>query len=263
MGSFDNIGQLVHLPLKSIQSEQKTSESEFLLSVASQGIKDADGRNWVPVIVKEVGDYQYQVVSNYFGYSVARYADMERVWCIVIDPSENHIEQARLLMREVKPKVNLSSASQELITEALRYIVAEFPVVFKGFDIAIAADKIATAKRSMWEDLNPILKLKCGITKGKKQDAFADIFFVLPASPLPPAPELVSIKDANRDKIFDRLNYLKICEISGFETLNIDDLADALFSVNKSKWKSLNPLTKLDLGITTAMVKELKNLFSL
>lgn len=266
MGKFDDIGKLMHLPLDSIQSDGQSSESEFIIAAAAEALLQADGHNWVPVIVKETGDYQYQVVSNHFVYVVAQQAQLERVWCIVIEPNEQSIEQAKILSREAIPKVNLSTASRDTILAALRYLIAEPGSALKGVDAVVAANRISAANRESWSSLDPIATLKCGMTKGKKLDALAKVFFLSspkPSAPPPPAPEVISVKRASRDEIFSRLSYLSNYKIAGFESVDPDKAADVIFTASKGKWKSLNPISKLECGIDTAKVKTLKTVFSL
>ncbi|MCL1464202.1 Rho termination factor [Argonema galeatum] len=266
MGKFDDIGKLMHLPLDSIQSEGQSSELEFIINAAAEAVLQAGGRNWVPVIVKENGDYQYKVVSNHFIYAVAQKAELDRVWCIVIEPDDQSIKQAKILAREVTPKVNLTTASRDTILAALRYLIAEPGSALKGADVMVAANRIAAADRETWSSFNPITTLKCGITKGKKLDAIAKVFFLSapkPSTPPPPAPEVISIKRASREDFLSRLSYLSNYKIGGFETVDPENAADAIFTASKGKWKSLNPISKLECGIDTAKIKTLKTVFSL
>lgn len=287
MGDFDNIGKLMHLPLANIVPGEQIFESEFVVSAAAEAICQAGGRNWIPVIVKETDDYQYQVVSNHFIYAVAQQANLERVWCIVIDSEPKNIEQAKILAREASPKVNLATASRDTISAALNYLIAEPGSGLKGVDIIKATNRIAEADRKSWSNFNPIINLKCGITKGKL-DALAKVFYLSASTPFAPPskppqavsikrassaakspapspkpPEAVSIKRASRDDIFSRLSYLSTNKIGGFEAIEPETTADVIFTASKSKWKSLNPISKLECGIDTAKIKTLKTVFSL
>ena len=265
MSDFDNVGKLMHLILSKIEPGEKFSKSEFIIKAAAETILQADGRNWIPIIVKEIGDYQYQVVSNHFVYAVAQQAKLERVWCIVISPESQNIEQAKVLAREVLPKVNLNTASEDTILAALKYLISEPNSALKGVDPIIATKRIAESNRKTWSNFNPILTLKCGITKGKKLDTLAKVFFFSPLLASPPLlpPEIVSIKSASRDEIFTRLSYLSKSQIDGFEAIDIENSSDVIFSASKSKWKSLNPISKLECGIDTTKIKALKKVFSL
>ena len=265
MSDFDNIGKLMHLPLEDIEPGDEFSAPEFIINEAAEAVLKAGGRNWVPLIVKEIAEYKYQVVSNPLIYAVAEKAALERVWCIVIDPKPENIEQAKILAKETTPAVNLNTASRDTILSALRYLKEETGSVLKGVDLIKATHKIAESNREYWTSFNEITKLKCGITRGKKLDALKQVFFLspLPKPELPPPPEVISIKRASRDEIFDRLNYLSTCKIDGFEAIDPDKTADAIFTASKSKWRSLNPITKLGCGISKAKIKTLKNVFKL
>ncbi|MEH2022249.1 Rho termination factor [Nostoc sp.] len=262
MSDFDNIGKLMHLKLTDIEAGEKFSESEFIIKAAAESILKADGRNWIPVIVKEIGDYKYQVVSNHFVYAVAQQAKLERIWCIVISPEFQSIEQAKILAREVSPKVNLNTASRDTILAALKYLISEPNSALKGVDPIVATNRIAESNRETWPNFNPILTLKCGITRGKKLEALAKVFFLSSLPPLPP-PEIVSIKSASRDEVFTRLSYLSKSKIDGFEAIDIEKSSDIIFSASKGKWKTLNPISKLECGINTTKIKALKKVFSL
>lgn len=263
MGDFDDIGKLMHLLLDDIAPGEQFSESEFIITAAAEAVCQTGGRNWIPVIVKETGKNQYQVVSNHFVYAVAQKAALERVWCIVIEPESTSIEQAKILAREVTPKVNLTTASRETILAVLRYLIAETGGALKGVDAIVATNRIAAADRESWSSLSPITTLKCGITRGKKLDAVAKIFFLSAPPPLPPQPEIVSIKRASRDEIFTRLNYLSTYKIGKFEVVDPESTADILFTASKNRWRSLNPISKLECGIDTAKIKILRTVFSL
>lgn len=259
MSDFDDIGKLMNFKLAEIEPGEKIVESEFVIAAAADAVLQAGGRNWIPIIVKEICDDKYQVVSNHFVYAVAQQAGLERVWCIVIKPDAQSIEQAKILAREAIPKVNLSTASRETILAALRYVIAEPGSALKGVDAVVAANRIAAADRKTWSSFNPITTLKCGITKGKKLDAVAKVFFLSP----PPPPEVISIKSASRDEILTRLKYLSTAQIGGFEKVEPEVAADAIFTASKGKWKSLNPIAKLECGIDTTKVKALKTVFRL
>jgi hypothetical protein len=263
MSDFDNIGKLKHLLLKEIEPSEKFSESEFIITAAAEAILQANGRNWIPLIVKEIADYKYQVVSNHLVYVAAQKAKLERVWCIVILSDDQSIEQAKILAKEVTPKVNLATASKDIIFAALQYLIAEPASALKGVDPVLATNKIAAANRESWLDLNPITALKCGITKGKKLDALSTVFFVYPQISISLPPEIISIKHATRDEIFSRLDYLCQNQIDGFDKIDVERVTDVIFSASKGKWKSLNPISKLECGINTTKIKTLKKVFSL
>ncbi|OCR01001.1 hypothetical protein BCD67_06480 [Oscillatoriales cyanobacterium USR001] len=257
MSNSENIGKLMHLELTKIESTEPCSDSEFIIAGAAEAILQAGDRNWIPIIVKEIGDYQYQVVSNNFVYAVAQQAKLERVWCIVIDPKPSNVEQAKILAREAIPTVNLSTASKDTIITVLKYLVEEYN--WKNVKPVEAAQKIVDSNRKQWSDFIPLTKLQCGLTKARL-DCITKVFSI---SPPPPPPEKVSVKRASRDEIFDRLNYLSTNKIGGFENIDAEKTADAIFNASKGKWKSLTAIPKLAPGLDTAKMKIFKTLFTL
>lgn len=260
MSNSENIGKLMDLELSKIESAEPCSESEFIIAGAAEAVLQAGNRNWIPIIVKETGDYQYQVVSNHFVYAVAQQAKLDSVWCIVIDPKPSNIEQAKILAREANPTVNLSTASKDTIIAVLKYLVKEHN--WKNVKPVETANKIVDSNREQWSDFTPLTKLQCGLTKARL-DFIAKVFSISPPPPPPPPPQAVSVKRASRDEIFDRLNYLSTNKIGGFETIDPEKTAEAIFTANKGKWKTLSPISKLECGIDTAKMKIIKTLFSL
>ncbi|MEG4071533.1 hypothetical protein QUA30_02460 [Microcoleus sp. Pol14C2] len=260
MSNSENIGKLMHLKLSKIESAEPCSESEFIIAGAAEAVLQAGNRNWIPIIVKETGDYQYQVVSNHFVYAVAQQAKLDLVWCIVIDPKPSNIEQAKILAREEIPTVNLSTASKDTILAVFKYLVKEHN--WKNVKPVETANKIVDSNREQWSDFTPLTKLQCGLTKARL-DFIAKVFSISPPPPPPPPPQAVSVKRASKDEIFDRLNYLSTNKIGGFENIDPEKTADAIFTANKGKWKSLTPISKLECGIDTAKMKIIKTLFSL
>jgi roadblock/LC7 domain-containing protein len=264
MVEFNDIGKLMHLPLENIEPEEMFSAPEFLVNAAAEAVVKAEGRNWLPLIVKETEEYHYQVVSNSLVYAVAQKAQLERVWCIVIDPKPEHIEQVKMLTGESKPKVNLNTASRETIKSALEYLLQEPNSSLKESDLLKATSKISEANRENWSNFNEITKLKCGIT-GKKLDALKQVFFLAPPpkQEIPPLPVTISMKKASREEIFERLNYLSTYKIKGFDSVDINKASDLLFTTSKTRWKSLNPIANLNCGMDKGKITTLKTLFTL
>jgi hypothetical protein len=74
----------------------------------------------------------------------------------------------------------LSTASRDDIQAALRYLIEKPNSELKGVKLAIATNRIDEASRKTWKTFEPITKLKCGLTKGKKLDALQEVFFLTP-----------------------------------------------------------------------------------
>ncbi len=178
--SLSNIGNLMCLYMHEISPGKGTKASEFLIKASARALVESGGRNWVPVIVKEIGEDEYEVIGNSFVYAIALEAGLERVWCIITDQSERTFELTRILTGELIPKVNLSTATRDEIHAALQYLIEKPNSELKGVKLAIATNRLDEAQRKYWKDLEPITKLKCGITKGKKLDALKEVFYLTP-----------------------------------------------------------------------------------
>ncbi|MEA5477974.1 transcription termination factor rho family protein [Pseudanabaena galeata UHCC 0370] len=168
--------QLMHLWLHEITVPDPTDAPQFVLDVVSQALSVSGGKNWIPVIVKEVSKGEYVVVANSFIYAAAENAGLEKVWCVIVDNEENAEYLTKVLAREIVPKLDLANASYEQIQGALEYVSEKPNSALKGFKLLVAVNRIAEAPRQNWKSLDELTKLKCGITKGKKLDALKEVF---------------------------------------------------------------------------------------
>ncbi|BAY17755.1 hypothetical protein NIES21_35970 [Anabaenopsis circularis NIES-21] len=182
MSSLSDVGNLMHLYLDEIDPGAGTDAPEFLIKASAHLLNQKGGRNWIPVIVKETGEDKYQVIGNSFIYAVVEAAGLERVWCIITDGSNDTVEVTKILAGEEIPKINLSKASRDEIQSALEYLVKQPDSILKSVKPAIATNRIDEAPRQYWNTLEPIINLKCGITKGKKLDALKQVFYLTPQS---------------------------------------------------------------------------------
>ncbi|MEA5487464.1 MULTISPECIES: transcription termination factor rho family protein [Pseudanabaena] len=168
--------QLMHLWLHEITVPEPTDAPQFLLDVVSEALKQSGGKNWIPVIVKEVSKGEYVVVANSFIYAAAENAGLEKAWCVIVDHDESAEYLTKVLAREIVPKLDLATASYEQIQGALEYVSEKPNSALKGFKLLVAVNRIAEAPRQNWKSLDELTKLKCGITKGKKLDALKEVF---------------------------------------------------------------------------------------
>lgn len=168
--------QLMYLWLHEISVPEPTDAPQFLVDVVSETLKKSSGKNWIPVIVKEVSNGEYVVVANSFIYAAAENAELEKVWCVIVDNDESAEYLTKVLAREIVPKLDLATASYEQIQGALEYISEKPNSALKGIKLLIAVTRIAEAPRHNWKSLDELTKLKCGITKGKKLDALKEVF---------------------------------------------------------------------------------------
>ncbi|MCC3570248.1 MAG: Rho termination factor N-terminal domain-containing protein [Microcoleus sp. PH2017_40_RAT_O_B] len=182
MKSTNSIGSLMHLPINQIDPGDATDAPEFLLKATANILKQKGGRNWIPVIVKDIGKDSYQVIGNSFVYAVAEEAGLEKVWCIIADDNDDTTTLTKILAGEEKPKINLSTASRDEIMAALQYLIEQPNSDLKSVKLAVATNRIDEAPRQYWKNFEPITSLKCGITKGKKLDAIKSVFYLIPQS---------------------------------------------------------------------------------
>ena len=182
MSNLSDVGNLMYLDLDIIESNDTANTSEYLIDATARELNNTDGRNWVPLIVRELAEDSYQVIGNNFIYEVAEAAGLEKVWCIIADNSETTAKLSRILAREEIPRINLSKASTEEIKSALEYLVQQPDSPLKRINILKATNRIDEAPRQYWQDLKPITKLQCGITAGKKVKALEQVFYLTPES---------------------------------------------------------------------------------
>ena len=206
MSDFSDVGQLKYFYLENIVPNEDSNESEFLVNATAKILAKNGGRNWIPLMVKETGEDQYQVVGSNFIHTVAEAAGLKKVWCIVIEPTPEAEETTKVLAKEITPKVNLSNASRDEIKATLQYLISQPGSPLKTVNLLSATEKLEQASREYWNNFDSIPSLKCGITKGKKLDTFKTAFYLtpLPPPPLPPLPppsELKALKVTELRKI--------------------------------------------------------------
>jgi hypothetical protein len=184
MSSTNDIGNLMNLYVDEIDPGQGTNATRFSISACANLLNNNGQRNWIPVIVKEISEDKYEVIGNSFIYAVAVEAGLDRVWCVIADDSKYTKELVQVLSGESIPKINLSKASRDEILAALEYLIEQPGSAIKTVKISIATNRIEEAPRQYWQTLDPIITLKCGITKGKKLDALKQVFYLTP-QPMP------------------------------------------------------------------------------
>ena len=214
MSSLSNIGNLMRLYLDDIDSSISNDTSEFLVKASARLLKEKGDRNWIPLLVKETGKDKYEVIANSFIYAVAKEAGLDRVWCVIADDSDDTAEVTKVLAQEKTPKINLCTASRDEIVAALQYLIEQPGSALKTVKLAIAANRIDEAPRQYWQNFNPIIDLKCGITKGAKLEALKQVFYLTPQ----PMPE----KETKTD--VDKTTHEKTSKGNSFKTMTVTEL---------------------------------------
>lgn len=206
MSSLSNIGNLMRLYLDNIDSSISNDTPEFLIKASARLLKEKGDRNWIPLLVKEIGKDKYEVIANSFIYAVAEEAGLDRVWCIIADDSDDTAEITKVLAKEKTPKINLSTASRDEIVAALQYLIEQPGSALKTVKLAVAANRIDEAPRQSWQNFDTILKLKCGITKGAKLEALKQVFYLTP-QPKPEETMKVDIDQPKPEKTSDKASF--------------------------------------------------------
>ena len=103
MSNLSDVGNLMYLDLDIIESDDKASISEYLIKATAKELNASAGRNWIPLVVKEIEEDHYQIIGNSFIYAVAETAGLEKVWCIIADNSEETAKVTQLLAGEKIP----------------------------------------------------------------------------------------------------------------------------------------------------------------
>lgn len=238
MSSLSDIGNLMHLYLDDISPSEETNISEFLIKASAALLKQNGGRNWIPVIVKQTSEDKYEVIGNSFIYTVVEQAGLDRVWCIIADNSDDTAEVTKVLAGEKMPKINLSKASRDEIMAALQYLIEQPGSALKSVKLAVVTNRIDEAPRQSWQNLNPIIDLKCGITKGAKLEALKKVFYLTPQT-IPEITKTTDVsqvlpeKNTNADvsKTMSMTELKKIAKergITGFSKMKKNELVAAL-----------------------------------
>jgi hypothetical protein len=223
---LDNVGNLMYLYMKEISPSDSIDTPDFLIKSTAKALHELGGRNWIPVIVKETGEDEYQVIGNSFIYAVAEAAGLERIWCIIADDSQDTAKLTQILAGEIIPRINLSHATRDEIKTALEYLIENPTSNLKGVKLAVATNRIDEAPRKHWKNLDQITTLKCGITKAKLKD-LKRVFYLTP-EPLPEIikdPALLKTLSATELK-----NMAKSRGITGYSKKKKDDLVELLSS---------------------------------
>lgn len=221
---LNDVGNLLCLPFDEIQPGISTDAHDFLIQSSARLLR-ASKRNWVPLVVKEVQRDQYELIGNAYIYAAIEEAGLSEAWCILADDSAETAEVTAVLAQDSLPKVNLSQASREQISSALDYLIEQPGTPLKGVSVASATNRIDNAPRQYWKTLEPIAKLGCKISRGRKLKELEKVFYLDPE----PLPEV--IKDRKLLTSLTATELKKMAKkrgITGYSKLKKSDLVDAL-----------------------------------
>ncbi|MDJ1179816.1 Rho termination factor N-terminal domain-containing protein [Roseofilum sp. BLCC_M91] len=225
------IGALIYLYLEEIEPGEPVKIHEFLIKETAKAVSRAGDRNWLPIIVKQMGQDRYQVISNMFAYAVAEEAGLEKVWCIIADDSEATQTACELLSQERLPKIDLATATVDDIHRGLDYLIHRAVNPLKGVKLPVATSRIFEAPRPTWKpSLRDVTQLKCGITKGAKLNAFKEVFYLSAqaSSTMQEPQEEMQPTDLNSLTVSQLKKIAKERGLSGYSKLKKGELIDWL-----------------------------------
>ncbi len=151
------LGKVIRLPLFEVQGNQEVHPA--LLKNLAKQIKRNE-QNFLPVIVKLLGEDSYEAIYNVQILEAARKAEVDFVWCIVVD--DEILDQIKVESGEII-RLPVLTASQQDIKEVLEYIQEEKSGV-RTMNPEIAARAIVEQReKTNIKSLNFLTKKRCGI----------------------------------------------------------------------------------------------------
>lgn len=153
------LGKIIKLPLFDVRGSEVVHPA--LLKNLAKQIKTNE-QNFLPIIVKLLGEDSYEAIYNVQILEAARKAEVDFVWCIVVD--DEMLDQIKVESGEVI-RIPILTSSEEDILEVFDYIKQQ-----KSGMRTLDSQKAARAileKRSngVIKSLNFLTKEKCGIGK--------------------------------------------------------------------------------------------------
>lgn len=262
MSSLKSIGQLIRVPIEQVELTEEYDIPAYYVGVLAEKLKDAEVRNWVPVIVQEQALREFRVVENGHILDAMRAAGQEYVWVVVI-PDDPHIEeQVSLLMGKSSLKVNLCTASYEAILSGLNHLIANPAHKLNSLPITLVTERILQdSSRFAWTSLQPLTKLGLKSITTAKLKVFAEVF---EAKPEPIEIRPVILNTASASELLAALYAATTLPEVKLGNVDLQQLAKVIAAdPNRQYWTDLTPLTKLKAGITKAKLAGLDQVFQL
>ena len=163
MEDFSSIGAYLRLPRKQIRLRKNEAKTHIaVVSAIAERLK-SNKRNFLPLIVEQIDEDEYEVLFNSHVLEAAQKAELDFVWCILAD-------EARRKQIEVEAKqrfeIKILTASERTIVEMLDYVKSVNPN-FRQVDVTQAAKAIVQNRKPNWKSFRPITKLRCKIGEKK------------------------------------------------------------------------------------------------
>jgi hypothetical protein len=229
-----------------------------------------------PLILRRKSLDAYEVVENDFGYYAA-------VRAREIDPRKGELISA-IIIDSDNPTISESIVKQIELLSFERNRLGNKPMKVESDPIIKKSDSSAyQSEFSLQSELNDLKTQILGELrdfmnvilnelknlKNERNDlknTLNNVFIPTKSKVSNPnidKPDSVNIKNATRDEIYERLNYLSNNKIGGFGTIDSNKAADAIFNAVRSDWKNFTPITKLKCKIGESKILTLDTVFTL
>lgn len=261
MSSLKDIGQLIRVSIDQVELAEEYAMPSYQVAALSEKLQTPDLRNWVPVIVQEPNLRQYRVVSNGHILDAMRAAGQDYVWVAVIPEDAQVIEQVNFLTGQLPLKVNICTASYEILLDALKYLRQIPGNKLDKLNVTLLAERIyKDPVRFAWASLQPLTKLGLKEITTTKLKAFEEVFEARPESvQIQP----VLLNTASEIDLLKALQAAIALPTTKIEKVDLEKLARSIASEPSRKyWRDLNSLTKIKPGLTKAQLAGLDEVFS-
>ena len=173
MENFSDVGKYLRIPCHQITIPEEQEKSHPVAIAAIAEMLKTKGSNFLPVMVEEVDEEEYEAIYNVHLLEAAQQAKLDFVWCIIADAEARQQIQVETQQRL---QIGLLTAEEETIAGMLEYIQTVEPS-FRRVDPAKAARAIVQNRQPNWINFKPLTKLRCGIG-AKKLEVLRRYFYL-------------------------------------------------------------------------------------
>jgi hypothetical protein len=178
MEVFSDIGKYLRIPRKQIhlREQEKESTPAVLIEAIAEKLK-VNQRNYLPIIIEEVDEDEYEVLLNGHVLEAAEKANLDFVWCILAD--EKRGKQIEIESKQ-RFEVDLLTASETMISEMIQYIKKNYN--WTQVDPEKAAHVIVQERSDCWKEVKDIIKTKEKFRIGEKKLPILEKYFCVGVS---------------------------------------------------------------------------------
>lgn len=224
MSGLSDVGHLRYLYLEDISISHPVNLANDLIQRTAHKLKEYGGRNWVPVIVKEIGSEKYQVIANFFVYQVVLAANLERVWCVIGDSSPE--------------------------TEEISKILAQEQVVTIAIEERIKPELQPTEIAPISASVTPLEIIRADAEEVDTSEVIS-----------PQIAQKINLCTASKEEIQAGLEYIVDKHKSSFKGFKLVAALDKITKAPRHQWNDLQPIYGLRCGISKAKINYLEEIF--